>query len=480
MKRPIIPIAVMLLTLVGALAFAASSYEPGDILIKFKAGTLNGTANTVDATQMDDLGDNWVHVQVSTDQIDSVFNEKSLFTQIRQNPNVEYVQPNYKLSLIEDYKQTDPKILDRLKLLETPSYGWKPKPEIPAATITPEVGADPLLPQQWGLNFIHADEAWQTERGNKKIVVAVIDTGVDYVHEDLAGNIWYNPGEIPGNGKDDDGNGFVDDVIGWDFVDNDNKPYDVHVGMLGTAFGGNPGHGTHCAGTIGALGDNSKGISGIAPNISIMPVRFLNAKGQGTTAQAVKAINYAVHNGAKILSNSWGSEGEDPKDDNQALKDAIKNAMDKNVLFIAAAGNGHKGVGYDNDTDSKPATPASYPIDNIISVAAVDKAGSLAPFSNWGKKTVHVGAPGVGIMSTMAGNRYGDSVIKVGSFAIPWEGTSMAAPFVSGAAALVWAAHPEYKWSDVKLKLLSTVDKLPSLDGKTVSGGKINLAAAIK
>lgn len=469
----------MLFTLLGTLAAAAASYEPGDILIKFKPGTINA----VDSGQLESLGDNWVHVKVSTNQIDSRFNEKSLFAQIRENPNVEYVQPNYKLRLIEDYTQNDPKILKALKAQgnDEKNFGpYKRKPEIPAAFITPEIGADPLLSMQWGLDAIHAPEAWQTERGNKKVVVAVIDTGVDYTHEDLAANIWHNPGEIAGNGKDDDGNGFVDDVIGWDFVDNDNRPYDVSYGPLGIIFGGNPGHGTHCAGTIGALGDNSKGISGISPNVSIMPVRFLSKRGQGTTADAVKAINYAVHNGANILSNSWGSEGEDPKDNNQALKDAIQNAMDKNVLFIAAAGNGHSGIGYDNDTDGKPATPASYPIGNIISVAALAKDGSLASFSNWGKKTVHVGAPGVSIMSTMVGNRYSASVIKVGSFTIPWAGTSMAAPYVSGAAALVWSAHPEYKWSDVKNKLLSTVDKLPSLDGKTVSGGKINLAAAIK
>ena len=331
------------------------------------------------------------------------------------------------------------------------------------------------------MKAIHAPEAWKVTPGDKKVIVAVIDTGVDYTHQDLQGNIWHNPGEIPNNGIDDDGNGFVDDEIGWDFVDNDNKPYDVKGSVFSTLLaGGNPGHGTHCAGDVGAVGNNSIGISGVAPNISIMPVRFIDKTGKGTTAQAVKAINYAVQNGAKVLSNSWGSEGEDPKENNQALKDAISNAMKHDVLFVAAAGNGRRGKGYDNDSDAKPSYPATYSYDNIVSVAATDSKNDLAVFSNYGKKTVHVAAPGVAIYSTMVGNKYSDSVFNIASVKIAWEGTSMAAPFVAGAAALIWSAHPEYKFSDVKNKLIQTSSAVPALKGKTVSGGLINLAEAVK
>jgi subtilisin family serine protease len=205
-----------------------------------------------------------------------------------------------------------------------------------------------------------------------------------------------------------------------------------------------------------------------------MPLRFLNEKGQGVTSDAVKAINYAVANGAKVLSNSWGSSGEE--EGSGALKDAIANALKHDVLFVAAAGNSS----YNNDSGKNASFPATYDYENIISVAATDKNDKLASFSNWGPKTVHLAAPGVDILSTMVGNKYNDAIFKFASLKLAWEGTSMAAPFVSGAAALVWSAHPNYSVTEVKAKLLSTVDKLPELDGKVSSGGRLNVAAAIK
>jgi len=213
-----------------------------------------------------------------------------------------------------------------------------------------------------------------------------------------------------------------------------------------------------------------------------MALRFITEKGEGTTADAIKAIRYAVDNGAKVLSNSWGSEGEDPSEgqENQALRDAVQYALDHNVLFVAAAGNGHQGVGYNNDTDAKPGYPASYPHANIISVAAIDSHDNLGSFSNWGVKTVHIAAPGVAVFSTMVGNNYSDVVIDKYGFKATWDGTSMATPHVAGAAALYWSAHPEKNYADVKAAIIGSAKKLPQLSDKFFSGGKLDVDALLK
>jgi thermitase len=327
---------------------------------------------------------------------------------------------------------------------------------------------------------IGVKDGWKVSKGNPDFIVAVIDTGVDYTHEDLLPNIWRNTKEIPNNGIDDDKNGYIDDVIGWDFASNDNKPYDLSMDPLDILFkGGNPGHGTHCAGNVAARGDNGKGIAGVAPNVKIMPLRFITEKGQGTTADAVRAIHYAVDNGAKVMSNSWGSEGEDPADgaENKALRDAVQYAQDHGVIFVAAAGNGHSGKGYDNDSDPKPGMPASYDNDIIISVAAIDKTDALGSFSNWGARSVDIGAPGVAIYSSMVGNNYSDIVIDKMGFKATWDGTSMATPHVAGAVALYWSAHPTKTWQEVKAAVLGSAKKINALANKSVSGGKLDVKA---
>ncbi len=331
--------------------------------------------------------------------------------------------------------------------------------------IVSTTGPDAEYGKQWGMADIGVKEAWQmtSTKGSPDMIVAVIDTGVDYTHEELAENMWRNPGES-GNGKeingvDDDGNGFVDDVVGWDFAGKDNKPYDITSGFMG-----NPGHGTHCAGNVAARSDNGKGIVGVAPNVKIMAMRFISEKGSGTSEDAVLAIKYAVDNGAKILSNSWGSEGDDG--DGQIVKDAIQYALDRGVLFVAAAGNGHNGVGYNNDTDPKPAYPASYDHDNIISVAAIDRNNRLGSFSNWGLKTVDIAAPGVDVYSSIPKNKY-----------MNMPGTSMSCPHVAGAAALYWSHNPGKSWLEVKEAILSSAVAIPVLKGKAVSEGKLNVKA---
>lgn len=438
------------------------------------------------------ISEEWLLISGSPQKVKSLLNSKS-------SAIIEYSQPNYKVSLIENYQ-----IEDRLRrtalelfLSRNPDASFtkaarQDNPDIPAAGPVSNDGNDPLFSHQWGMLDIGMSNAWGISRGSNKIVVAVIDTGVDYTHEDLLPNMWRNPGESgkdsqgrdkATNGVDDDGNGYIDDVVGWDFAKNDNKPYDLSSSGFGTLLGGgNPGHGTHCAGNVAARGQNNVGISGVAPNAQIMALRFLSEKGQGRTSDAIKAIKYAVDNGARVLSNSWGSEGENSREgeENKALQDMITYAQSKGVLFIAAAGNGHSGKGYDNDTDARPGYPASYTQENIISVAAIDENDQLGTFSNWGARSVDIGAPGVKVYSTMVGNKYSDTVVNLFGLKVAWDGTSMATPHVAGAAALYWAAHPEKSWQEVKQALLGSVKKINSLANKTTSGGKLDVQALMR
>ncbi|MBI1900168.1 MAG: S8 family serine peptidase, partial [Planctomycetia bacterium] len=292
---------------------------------------------------------------------------------------------------------------------------------------------------------IDAPEAWDVTMGSGSVIVAVIDTGVDYNHPDLAANIWTNFGEIAGNGRDDDFNGYVDDVHGYDFYSNDGNPMD-----------GN-GHGTHVAGTIGAVANNARGVAGVNPNVRIMALQFMSASGSGFTSDAVRAINYAVANGASISNNSWGGGGF-----STSLFNAIANARAQGHIFVAAAGNNG------SNNDFSPHYPSNYNLDNVVSVAATDRLDNLAWFSNYGATTVDLGAPGVSILSTYPGNRYATL-----------SGTSMASPHVAGALALIRDLHPEYTYLEAINQLLSSVDPLPSLSGLMVSGGRLNVANAL-
>ncbi|MGE4132598.1 MAG: S8 family serine peptidase [Bdellovibrionales bacterium] len=471
----------------------AKSAAPGDYLVKLSTSSSSHVlalqSRLPMGTQVENLGvEGWTRVRLPATSV-VAFSAASL----SRLPGVIKAQPNYAIKLMENPALSTPAMRERLarRLMA----GGFPGGDAPAAD-NPEIpmngsggsGPDPLFSKQWGMNQMGVSSAWSATKGNPDMVVAVIDTGVDYTHEDLVDNMWRNPGETgvdaqgrnkATNGIDDDGNGYVDDVVGWDFAANDNKPYDLTASMFEMLLsGGNPGHGTHCAGNVAARSDNGKGVAGVAPNVRVMALRFISEKGQGTTADAVKAIKYAVDNGAKVTSNSWGSEGDDPADaDTNALKDAIQMAQDRGVLFIAAAGNGHQGVGYDNDTDAKPAVPASYTHENIISVAAIDVNGALGSFSNWGARSVDLGAPGVKVFSTVTqSEKYSDTVIDIpGLITATWDGTSMATPHVAGAAALYWSLHPEKSWRDVKNALLGSVKRSSVLQGKTTSGGQLDV-----
>lgn len=322
---------------------------------------------------------------------------------------------------------------------------------------------DPDYPKLYGLNntgqtggTVDADidvpEAWSQTTGRPETLVSVIDTGVDINHPDLANNIWTNPGEVPGNGRDDDGNGYVDDVNGWDFYNGDNTVFDA---------GDGDEHGTHVAGTIAAEGNNDTGVTGVNWRASIMPLKFLGPNG-GFTSDAIKAIDYAVAEGASISNNSWGGGGY-----SQSLKDAITRADAAGHLFVAAAGNGGlDGVGDDNDVT--PSYPASYDNPNIISVAATDKDDELAGFSNFGERTVDLGAPGVRILSTLPGNSYG-----------VYSGTSMATPHVTGVAALVKSENPQATDDQVKARILEAAEAKSGLQSRTVTDGRLDAARAL-
>jgi subtilisin family serine protease len=311
----------------------------------------------------------------------------------------------------------------------------------------------------WGLNNvgqlggvsdadIDAPEAWDVQSTAPNIIVAVIDTGVRYTHEDLAANMWVNPGETPGNGIDDDGDGFVDDVHGINTINNSGDPNDDH------------GHGTHVSGTLGAVGNNSVGVVGIAWNVQLMACKFLDPSGNGFISDAIRCIDYARSKGAKVINTSWGSATFN----STALHDAIESARQAGIILVAAAGNAA-----DND-DVNPLYPASYDLDNIISVAATTRTDDLAFFSNYGATSVDLGAPGAAIFSCWNGS---DSDYRY------FDGTSMATPHVAGACALLMAHYPGENYQQIISRILSNVDPLPGLAGKCVSGGRLNLQKAL-
>ncbi|MBI3652476.1 MAG: S8 family serine peptidase [Acidobacteria bacterium] len=313
---------------------------------------------------------------------------------------------------------------------------------------------DPQYGSMYGMTKIHMPTAWDTTTGNAAVVVADIDTGVDYNHQDLAANMWHNPGEIPNNGIDDDGNGFVDDYYGYDFINHDANPLDDN------------NHGTHTTGTIGAVGNNSLGVVGVNWNVKLMALKTHASDGNSTAATVIAAFNYVTmmkNRGIniRVTSNSWGGAPEAGSYD-QALKDAIDAAGNAGVLNVFAAGNDNR------DIDVNPSYPASYNSPSIIAVASSTSTDTRSGFSNWGATSVDVAAPGSSIISTFPNNTYATI-----------SGTSMATPHVAGAAALLVGLNPNLSPASLKASLINTVDPLAAFAGLLVSGGRINVANAL-
>lgn len=300
-----------------------------------------------------------------------------------------------------------------------------------------------------------AAEAWGNEHTcSDDVYIGIIDEGMMYFHEDLAANAWTNPFDA-NDGIDNDGNGYVDDIHGWDFDGGDNSVFD----------GTSDDHGTHVAGTVAAAGGNGKGVAGVCWNATLISAKFLGRRG-GTTANAILSVDYITdlktRHGLNIVatSNSWGGGGF-----SQALADAITRAANENILFIAAAGNSSV------DTDSSPHYPSSYDNDNVISVASITSSGALSSFSNYGATKVDLAAPGSSIMSTLPARSRGNTVSAYGSY----SGTSMATPHVSGAAAMYATSNPGASYLQIKNAILNATIATPSLDGKVLTGGRLNV-----
>ena len=332
---------------------------------------------------------------------------------LKQDARVLYSEPNYIYHIVGDGVPNDAQFSEL--------WGMKNVGQADGAGQVGKADAD-----------IHVTPVWaEGNIGSAKVKVAVIDTGVDYTHPDLKDNIWNSPADPS--------------VHGWNFVKNNNDPKDDH------------NHGTHCAGTIGGIGNNGFGVAGVNWKVSIIPVKFLDDQGSGTLDAAVQAIQYATSMGVDIMSNSWGGGPF-----TQSLYDAIAAAKAKGILFIAAAGNDG------GDNDAQPSYPASYQLDNIISVAATDNRDQIASFSNYGKTSVHVAAPGVKILST----------IKDGSYGV-LSGTSMATPHISGIAALLLSIKPTLTYAQIKDILIRSSDKLRGFSRKVAAGGRVNVYNAV-
>jgi subtilisin family serine protease len=411
-------------------------YVPGEVIVKFRYGV----SKSIRQSALNAVGAE-VRERIVTQAMRAAGDNEGLtvmrvpasvheaINALRQSPGVVYAEPNY--YVYHNATSNDPFYTDGSL------WGMYGDATTPA--------------NQYGSQ---AGEAWAAGNiGSNTVHIGVIDEGAMFTHEDLAGQIWTNPFD-PEDGVDNDGNGYIDDIHGWDFDGNDNSTFD----------GSQDDHGTHVSGTIGAIGGNATGVVGVSWNVSMITVKFLGRRG-GTTANAVKAVDYVTDLKTRhslnlpATNNSWGGGGF-----SQALKDAIERANAAEILFVAAAGNDSK------DNDSSPSYPASYSNANIIAVASITSSGSLSGFSNFGATSVDLGAPGSGIYSTLPGRRPGTSTY--GSY----NGTSMATPHVTGGVALYAASNPGATAATIKDAILSSTVPTASLSGKTVTGGRLNVS----
>jgi subtilisin family serine protease/sugar lactone lactonase YvrE len=389
-------------------------HAPNEILVKFRDGV--ATTQRLDLrTEMRAAPRARFRIGAEQWRLAAGETVEQAIARLGDDPRVEYAEPNYLVRA--DRLPDDPRFAEQYALRNTGQGGGA-------------AGAD-----------IDAARAWNITTGDPAVIIGVIDSGIDQAHPDLRDNLFVNAGEIPANGLDDDGNGFVDDVTGWDFANGDNDPFD-------DAF-----HGTHVSGIAAAAGDNGRGVTGVAWRARLLPVKFLAADGTGFSADAIRSVEYATLMGARVLNNSWGGGAF-----SNAMFDTIAAAGTNGVLFVAAAGNDTENI------DVKPHYPASYDLPNVVAVAATDDQDRIGVFSSYGAKTVLLGAPGVSILSTVPG----------GGYAI-FSGTSMAAPMVSGAAALLLSAEPGRTIPEIRARLVAAVRPVPAMQGRTIANGRLDL-----
>ncbi len=406
---------------------------PGELIVKLKEGYSLKSLKGLDVTRdMNLLSGQFALVKSS---------EKSLslaISKMKELDFVEYAEPNYLYHTINTITPVETLLNqvsvtgdDKFDLLWGLQNKGANEPDRSGTTTTPERGLS-------GAD-VNAVEAWKITKGSRDVVIAVIDTGIDWRHPDLAANMWTNDGEIPGNGIDDDKNGYIDDIHGWNAALKNGNPMD-----------GN-GHGTHCAGTIGGVHGNG-GVAGVMADVKMMAVKFLTDEGSGSLADAIVAIDYATKMNVDIMSNSWGGGGF-----SQALFDSIKAASDKGIIFTAAAGNST------TNNDVRDNYPSNYRTENMVAVAAHAHTDQLASFSSYGKRTVHVAAPGRNVLSTTPNGQYA-----------VFSGTSMATPHVSGVLGLLLAQEGRMPHRDMIERLNATSVPAPAYRRTTISGGRVD------
>ena len=443
-------IAVLGLAVLSSSAFAKMSmeaaYVPGEILVKVKPGHMGKFL-----AKKSLLG---AEVKKEISAVSGQFlllksNAKStqgLVAELSDLPEVQYAEPNYIYKAIASKAS-----------LESILFGSR------AENHSAMAPTDPLYGKLWGLKNTGSNEpdrnggtsttpgvagadtdaerGWSITTGSKKVTIAVIDTGIDYNHPDLRNQMWTNEKEIANNGIDDDGNGYIDDIHGWNAHGKNGNPMDGNA------------HGTHCAGTIGAEHNNGIGVAGVMSDVQLVAVKFLSDEGSGSLADAVVAIDYATKLNVDIMSNSWGGGGF-----SQALEDSIKAAKNKGIVFVAAAGNDS------NNNDSRPSYPASYQVENVISVASHTAQDTLSSFSNFGKRSVHVAAPGSNVLSSTPNGEY-----KV------FSGTSMATPHVSGVVGLLLSETGRLPVAEVRNRLMATTVPVATYRKTTQGGGRVSI-----
>lgn len=438
----------------GALCLAGSQVvgaefpvKNNEILVKLRDGKLS---NFLSSKSLSQLGIKSIQKEMDLSfgsfVVVKAQDEKSLKSAVSllsNDPSVEYAEPNYIYSI-------NPIKENALVTKRLPhSDGLDPFAAVPN---------DPRFKDLWGLRNTGSNEpngrsagvegadvnallAWDITKGARQVKIAVIDTGIDYSHPDLKRNMWVNTAELNGKkGVDDDGNGYVDDVYGYDFANNDADPMD-----------GN-GHGTHCAGTIGAVHNDGVGVAGVMDQVTLVPIKFLDDSGSGSLDAAIQSIDYATKMNVDLMSNSWGGGGR-----SEALNEAIKRAADKGIVFTAAAGNSS------SNNDASEAYPANYDQPNVISVAALTAQNGLASFSSYGRNKVHIAAPGHNVLSTVPGNKYD-----------VYSGTSMATPHVSGVIGLLLAKEGRMDLETLRERVVMTGVPVTGLRGKTITSSRID------